>query len=95
MTGEEGYEDVVFKGVRVRMGIHYDVCEFTRDPVTDRVGMYLLSSSFLSSFFIYYLFIYYLLLITDLFIYCLFIVYLLFIDYLCTIYLLFIYSFKF
>jgi hypothetical protein len=37
-AGEEGYEDVVFKGVRVRMGMHHDVCEFTRDLVTDRVG---------------------------------------------------------
>jgi hypothetical protein len=42
MVSEEGYEDVVFKGVRVRMGMHHDVCEFTRDLVTDRVGMNIL-----------------------------------------------------
>lgn len=35
----DGYEEVVFKGVRVRMGMHCAECEFTRDPVTDRVGM--------------------------------------------------------
>lgn len=39
-SSEAGYEEVVFKGVRVRMGMHFGACEFSRDPVTDRVGMH-------------------------------------------------------
>lgn len=36
-SSEAGYEEIVFKGVRVRMGMHFGPCEFNRDPVTDRV----------------------------------------------------------
>lgn len=38
-SSDGGYEEVVFKGVRVRMGMHFGPCEFNRDPVSDRVGM--------------------------------------------------------
>jgi hypothetical protein len=36
---EAGYEEAVFRGLRVRMGMHYDDCQYHRDAVTDRIGM--------------------------------------------------------